>query len=125
MAMVSDPAPCGFYSPRQFAAFSGLALATIRRYLAEGRLPFVQPAGPRGRVLIPRDALGTVAPQAVAPVASHAPQSALRPSRAASRPAGPLPRWLRRAHQSQEVAQLHGTQASQRKDRMPILHVAP
>ena len=43
-----------YLTPEEFAHLSGLSLSTVRRYLADGRLPKVQPGGPRCRVLIPR-----------------------------------------------------------------------
>jgi excisionase family DNA binding protein len=46
-----------YLSPTQFLALSGLSLSTVRRLLASGLLPFVQPGGKRCRILIPRSAL--------------------------------------------------------------------
>jgi hypothetical protein len=48
-------------SPQEFSDQSGLSIASVRRYLRGGKLPFVQPGGPRGRVLIPADALAQLA----------------------------------------------------------------
>lgn len=53
----SSAVPREFLSPQEFAAISGLSLVTVRRYLAAGRVPSVQPGGRRCRVLIPRSAL--------------------------------------------------------------------
>lgn len=47
-------------SPKEFVAKSGLSLATVRRYLRDGRLPSIQPGGRRCRVLIPASALALV-----------------------------------------------------------------
>ena len=41
-----------YLSPHEFSGLSGLSLATVRRYLKRGRLPYRQPAGRRGRILI-------------------------------------------------------------------------
>lgn len=46
-----------YLSPHEFGVMSSLSLATIRRYLRDGRLPSIQPGGPRCRVLIPGTAL--------------------------------------------------------------------
>ena len=46
-----------FLSPQEFAAKSGISLVSVRRYIAAGRLPSVQPGGRRCRVLIPQSAL--------------------------------------------------------------------
>jgi excisionase family DNA binding protein len=53
----NDAAEREYLSPREFVARSGLSLATVRRYLADGRLPSVQPGGRRCRMLIPVAAL--------------------------------------------------------------------
>lgn len=47
-----------YVSPIEFGKIAGLSLATVRRYVKEGRLPSLQPGGKRCRVLIPRSALG-------------------------------------------------------------------
>jgi len=84
-----------FLSPQEFAALCGLALITVRRYLADGRLPSVQPGGHRCRVLIPRSALtlfvkvGDVARVACRPSTKKSTPTPTRKS-----PAGPAPRWL-------------------------------
>ena len=44
-------------SPWEFSQQSGLSIASVRRYLRDGKLPFAQPGGPRGRILMPADAL--------------------------------------------------------------------
>jgi hypothetical protein len=49
-----------YLSPREFSLQSGLSLATVHRYLKKHKLPFRQPGGPRGRILIPDDALKAV-----------------------------------------------------------------
>jgi hypothetical protein len=50
-----------FLSPQEFSQLSGLSLATVHRYLKNGKLLYRQPAGRRGRVLIPSNALATLA----------------------------------------------------------------
>jgi excisionase family DNA binding protein len=89
-----------FLSPQEFVAQSGLSLATVRRYLADGRIPSVQPGGRRCRVLIPRSALihfslATNAEREPRP--SQLRQSApsrSTPPKAGERLPGPTPRWL-------------------------------
>ncbi len=56
---MSDIVPAAFcdreaVSPQEFVVLSGLSIATVRRYIAGGRLPCIQPGGRRCRVLIPR-----------------------------------------------------------------------
>lgn len=83
-------------SPHEFASRSGLSIATVRRYLADGRLPSMQPGGPRCRVLIPVSALTQFAGKAgdrslsrPLPVAN-----ATVPASAGRSLPGPAPRWL-------------------------------
>jgi excisionase family DNA binding protein len=56
-AELLGPAERDYISPHEFVAKSGLSLATVRRYVRDGRLPSKQPGGRRCRVLIPRSAL--------------------------------------------------------------------
>ena len=49
-----------FLSPEEFSRLCGLSLATIRRYVSTGKLPFRQPGGPRSRILIPVNALAMI-----------------------------------------------------------------
>lgn len=50
-----------FFSPAEFSRQSGLSPATVARYLARGKLPYLQPGGKRCRVLIPQVAFEMVA----------------------------------------------------------------
>src|SRR5690348_4366539 len=97
-----DTTPKRFLSPRGFSELSGLSLATVRRYIKNGKLPYRQPAGRRGRILIPADALAAVS-RTDAPVRQdRAPNSTLPPhpqTTAHSPPLpGPRPRWTRQAN---------------------------
>lgn len=90
-------------TPEQYVQATGLSSATVSRYLADGRLPKYQPGGPRCRVLIPRDALPTAEhpnPIQELPVESSSGSclSDEKPNnlKESTRPAGPVPRWLRR-----------------------------
>jgi hypothetical protein len=76
-------------SPAEFARLRGLSLSSVGRYLKAGRLPFVQ-AVPRGRVMIPVDALIECCPKP--------PQSPGPPSQGPTvgRRRGPRPKWARR-----------------------------
>jgi hypothetical protein len=95
------PAP-RYLSPQQFSGLSGLSLATVHRYLRNGRLPYQQPAGRRGRLLIPADALELLS---AATPPGGPPRPPLSPSTTATtqapvtpaRPPGPRPRWTRLA----------------------------
>jgi excisionase family DNA binding protein len=97
-----DPtsANCDSVSPKEFAARSGLSLSTVRRYLADGRLPSVQHGGRRCRVLIPLSILTQFSRKTTAecerqPVLpKHAPALAPPTSLTAKSLPGPAPRWL-------------------------------
>jgi hypothetical protein len=91
-----------YLSPQQFSAHSGLSLSTVHRYLRQGRLPFRQPAGRRGRVLIPRDALevltGDTLSQDLDQGATPPPTAApAQPPVTPTRLPGPRPKWTRKA----------------------------
>jgi hypothetical protein len=91
-----------YLSPQEFSALSGLSLATVHRYLRNGRLPYRQPAGHRGRILIPADALELViaaTPPDEPPQAPAAPSTSAmtRPPVTPARPPGPRPKWTRLA----------------------------
>jgi len=96
-----SPAPAQpkrYLSPQEFSQLSGLSLATIHRYLNSGKVPFVQPGGPRSRILIPCDALETATTAASAmpssPIAANAAPETPPPS-TPHRLSGPRPRWAR------------------------------
>jgi len=48
-----EPVEQRYFSPDQFAEMSGLSIATVRRYLATGKISSIQPGGCRCRKLIP------------------------------------------------------------------------
>jgi hypothetical protein len=83
-------------SPKQFSQHSGLSIATVHRYLKAGRLPYVQPAGPRGRILIQSDALARLSnssdPGSAQPHSpTHSSSGVVEVN--AVRRSGPVPRW--------------------------------
>ncbi len=82
-----------FLSPKKVAARSGLAVVTVRRYVADGRLPSAQPGGRRSRVLIPAGARAQFIKVEV--VTGQDSEPLVRPSKPLrkSNP-GPAPRWL-------------------------------
>lgn len=84
-----------FLSPVEFAEVTGLSPATVRRRIAERRIPIYQPGGPRTRVLIPIKALG--APERSEPVPSGSPATDAPPL---GKLAGPAPRW--RCHETND-----------------------
>jgi hypothetical protein len=86
-----------FLSPQEFSGLSGLSLATVHRYLKRGKLPFRQPGGPRGRILIPADALllSDVTPQVPRPTEAAAESTPLPTSPVPL--SGPRPRWMHQA----------------------------
>ena len=85
-------------SPQEFSQQSGLSIASVRRYLRDGKLPFAQPGGPRGRILIPADALARIATHRMdrlsAPPHASAPAVEGRAEGPSPRP-GPVPAWRR------------------------------
>ena len=87
-------------SPQEFVTLSGLSLATVRRYLKDGRLAAIQHGGRRCRVLIPRSALTQFLPAAgVKHAAGQGPSGAVKTSaQTGSKPerlSGRKPLWLR------------------------------
>lgn len=95
---------CQYVSPEEFTSLSGLSIATVRRYLAKGKLPKVQPGGPGCRVMIPRDALEQIRQpsgiDAGETDADNHPSGAASSSAPLARPSrlnGPLPRWQKRS----------------------------
>ena len=55
MSKNASPEPdAKFMSPKQAAAVFGVSLSTMMRWIKDSRIETVQPAGPRGRILIPR-----------------------------------------------------------------------
>jgi hypothetical protein len=87
-------------SPQQFSQLTGLSLATVHRYLKSGKLSYLQPGGPRSRILIPSDALGP--PSQVTSTQSQATAMSVVPPPSAGSTQiehlrGPLPRWIRKA----------------------------
>jgi hypothetical protein len=76
-------------SPAEFAAHRGISEVTVRRYLRDGRLPYVQ-AVRGGRIMIPIDALNE------RPI-EREPQPAPPTSGAASprKRRGPMAKWMR------------------------------
>ncbi len=46
-----------YLTPREFCARTRPSEATLRRRLKDGSIPFLQPGGPRTRLLVPADAL--------------------------------------------------------------------
>lgn len=84
-----------YVTPEQFAELSTLSIATVRRYLRTGKLPHEQPFGPRGRVLIPRNALQPFVGQCAAAVDTDSAIDALPSSSVSNvaRAPGPSPRW--------------------------------
>jgi hypothetical protein len=99
-----SPAPAQpkrYLSPQEFSQLSGLSPATVHRYLRSGKLRHLQPAGPRGRILIPIDALdiptGAPTGSAPEPTATSATSTANSPPPATPRQLpGPRPLWTRR-----------------------------
>jgi hypothetical protein len=91
-----------FLDVQEFSAATGLSVATVRRYLRKGHVHFVQPAGPRGRILIPSSALACLQPNLKSVIAMNGINDAAtegQPSNhddvSTERLPGPQPRWER------------------------------
>ena len=88
-----------FVSPTEFARLTGLSLTTVRRYLADGRLPKIQPGGAGYRILIPRAAIRQLASATAIPISQHPDHLGSEPSTTSDLPSGnrgPLPKWQNR-----------------------------
>jgi hypothetical protein len=91
---VPDNSTRRFLAPLEFARLSGLSLATVHRYLRSGKLPFFQPNGRRGRILIPIDALKSC--NANEKGDHRANEAATEvPDLDAQKLSGPRPKWAR------------------------------
>ena len=84
----------GLLSPKEFSQLSGLSLATVHRYLKAGKLPFLQPGGPRSRVLIPSDALQLPSP--MTSIEREAESHQLFSASQVVHPPSRQPRWMRK-----------------------------
>lgn len=88
IAMTPAPLEPRYLTVEEFAVASRLSVRTIHRLKAAGRLPFIQPSGKGGKILIPEDALARLADPAVAPPET----SSQKPNRA--RLSGRSPTWM-------------------------------
>jgi hypothetical protein len=68
---------------------TGLSTATIHRLKTQGKIPFYQPAGKRGRLLFPVDAIER------ATEACNQPSSVSAPAEDHPHLSGPPPAWMR------------------------------
>src|SRR5262245_5075038 len=95
-----------YLSPQEFSTLSGLSLSTVHRYLRRGRLPYQQPAGRRGRILIPATVLEQIADDPSSAGSAQAPVAPLAGTanspRTSARPSGPRPKWIRLADPTPE-----------------------
>jgi excisionase family DNA binding protein len=87
--------PKRYLSPQEFSQLSGLSLATVHRYLHKGKLRHLQPAGSRGRILIPIDALENPTSNGAKQLAETAGKASGEPPVTSKRLAGPRPLWTR------------------------------
>jgi excisionase family DNA binding protein len=88
-----------FLAPAEFARRTGLSLATVRRYIAAGRIPVAQPGGFRSRLLIPHDAISLPLPaleghRALTTEPVRRRSAVQNPANNADRLSGPRPGWL-------------------------------
>jgi hypothetical protein len=76
---------------KEFSDISKLSPATIHRLKRQGKIPFFQPSGPRGKLLFPADAV-ELAARATSDESSTTPTGT-----AARKPhlSGPCPAWMK------------------------------
>jgi len=67
------------------AAFLNVCVATIYQWKRQNRIPFFQPAGPKGKICIPKSGLCQLMNKSM----SQPKQVTLLPS------SGPTPKWMR------------------------------
>jgi len=85
----------GYLSKVELAKLTGLSPATIERYKKKGIIPFAQPAGPRGRVLYPLQAV-----KAAIDLNGVAPSQSSNPVRVEiNLHRGPRARWRAKSNQ--------------------------
>jgi hypothetical protein len=85
----SDGSCSQLLTVEELSVKSRLSVATIHRLKQQGKIPFYQPAGKRGRVLFPPDAIERTA-QATSSSAAKASGNAGNPSHLS----GPRPTWM-------------------------------
>jgi excisionase family DNA binding protein len=74
----------------ELSAQTGFSLSTLRRRVREGKLPFIQPGGPRSRIAFPADTVARLLNSiSESTTSSREPRPAAPP-----RPRGPRPKWL-------------------------------
>ena len=107
-----DQPPRRYLSPQEFSQLSGLSLASVYRYLKNGQLPCWQPRGPRGRILIPADALLKAhagprdAPTSLTNTEATLPPAVMTSQRQSPpQLSGPRPKWLLPTHPPGPIAE--------------------
>jgi excisionase family DNA binding protein len=79
-------------SIKELSAHTGLSESTIRRRVKDGTLPFIQPGGPRTRVVFPADIQERLLSSAEPTTKSTEGQPSIDSSPPAKR--GPRPKWF-------------------------------
>jgi|HubBroStandDraft_5_1064220.scaffolds.fasta_scaffold660959_2 hypothetical protein len=90
-----------FCDVQEYSDVTGLSPATVRRYLRTGKIPFAQPGGPRGRILIPIAAVSGLTPKSSCRESERGGEDSsslsssliLKDDIPVERLAGPMPRW--------------------------------
>lgn len=80
-----------YLSIEELSAQSGLSPATLHRLKRQGKIPFYQPAGKRGRVLFPPDAIEQADQATSSSATKDSPGDAGNPSHLS----GPRPAWMK------------------------------
>lgn len=76
---------------KEFSDVSNLSPATIHRLKRMGKIPFFQPAGPRGKLLFPADALEQVTGAAC----DESSKASIGTAKTKSHLSGPCPAWMK------------------------------
>jgi hypothetical protein len=76
---------------KEFSDFSKLSPATIHRLKRQGKIPFFQPSGPRGKLLFPANAVEQVANAASNDSFPASPDTA----KTKAHLSGPCPVWMK------------------------------
>lgn len=86
----SNDGSCSLLLTVQLSVKSRLSVATIHRLKRQGKIPFYQPAGKRGRLLFPPDAIERADQATSSSATKDSPGDAGNPSHLS----GPRPAWM-------------------------------
>lgn len=105
--IVTDTSQKTYLSIEEFSECTGLSPSTIRRRIADGKIPIWQPGGTGTRLLILNDFLNRESSQ-INPESREATAPVSRKSR--EKLAGPVPKW--RQKQTKSKQKIQGTKGN-------------